>query len=246
MLKAHCSSEDKEVLQQHPLLALSTSSTQCHCSCTTQPPPNLNTGNKKTTTCISIISVPAAQDELREEHTGDAARVSYLEREHMTCSNGIERTLRVPSVSRRAKISFSCQEKCEIPYDHGLRRRWGDIPVKPMGNMRENHRPWSTKAIGMMAARVTRLARIRTASAAAQLMPIGGPMPTGLWKGGRSRRKKDGQTCNGAELWKGPESIKVRVRYNLCGYGKDTLATYPAVRVIFGFNGWGVALWMIT
>lgn len=91
-------------------------------------------------------------------NTGDAAEIhqsSYLEREHMTCSNGIERVLRVSSVSRHAKISFSSQRKRRTPCAHGLRRRWSDIPVMRMEKPKKNHRPWSTRAIGMITARVS-------------------------------------------------------------------------------------------
>ncbi len=47
-------------------------------------------------------------------NTGDAAEIyqsSYLEREHMTCSNGIGRVLSVSSVSGHAEISFSSHRK---------------------------------------------------------------------------------------------------------------------------------------
>lgn len=72
----------------------------------------------------------------------------------MTCSNGIERVLRVSSVSRHAEISFSSHRKRKTPCAHGLRRRWSDIPVMRMEKPKQNHRPWSTRAIGMITARV--------------------------------------------------------------------------------------------
>ncbi len=51
-------------------------------------------------------------------NTGDAAEIyqsSYLEREHMTCSNGIGRVLSVSSVSGHAEISFSSHRKRKKP-----------------------------------------------------------------------------------------------------------------------------------
>lgn len=92
-------------------------------------------------------------------NTGDMQQksneTSYLEREHMTCSNGIERALSVSSVSRHAKISFSSQRKRNTPCAHGLRRRWSDIPVMRMEKSKQNHRPCSTRAIGMITARIS-------------------------------------------------------------------------------------------
>ncbi len=41
------------------------------------------------------------------------------------------------------------------PCAHGLRRRWSDIPVMRMEKPKQNHRPWSTRAIGMITARVS-------------------------------------------------------------------------------------------
>lgn len=41
------------------------------------------------------------------------------------------------------------------PCAHGLRRRWSDIPVMRMEKPKQNHRPWSTRAIRMITARVS-------------------------------------------------------------------------------------------
>ncbi len=114
---------------------------------------------QQSTTCISSsISGTLAQEDAEGGTRGCSRNLSVLLpwkgtydmfQRHWTCSQCLF------SLSTCRNILQQSQEAKKNPCAHGLRRRWSDIPVMRMEKPKQNHRPWSTRAIGMITARVS-------------------------------------------------------------------------------------------